>query len=101
MRLCNELKMPVWPFSAGRNTGYGGSAPRVPGSLGIDLGKHMNRVLEVNVEGAYALLEPGVTFAGMYEHLVKTGLNEKLWLDVGSRFCLPAAQEALADPLCN
>ncbi len=63
MRLCNAHKMPVWPFSAGRNTGYGGTAPRVRGSLGIDLGKHMNRVLEVNVEGAYALVEPGVTYS--------------------------------------
>src|SRR5690554_3550639 len=48
MRLCNAHKMPVWPFSAGRNTGYGGTAPRVRGSLGIDLGKHMNKVLEVS-----------------------------------------------------
>ncbi|KAK1727992.1 vanillyl-alcohol oxidase [Colletotrichum acutatum] len=82
MRLCNQLQMPVWPFSIGRNTGYGGAAPRVPGSLGIELGKHLNKVLEVNVDGAYALVEPGVTFAGLYEHLVKTGLSEHLWLDV-------------------
>ncbi|KAG7070985.1 vanillyl-alcohol oxidase [Colletotrichum scovillei] len=82
MRLCNQLQMPVWPFSIGRNTGYGGAAPRVPGSLGIELGKHLNKVLEVNVDGAYALVEPGVTFAGLYEHLVKTGLSKHLWLDV-------------------
>ncbi|KXH69065.1 vanillyl-alcohol oxidase [Colletotrichum salicis] len=82
MRLCNNLQMPVWPFSIGRNTGYGGAAPRVPGSLGIELGKHLKKVLEVNVDGAYALVEPGVTFAGLYEHLVKTGLSEQLWLDV-------------------
>ncbi|KAJ0309092.1 hypothetical protein COL516b_002990 [Colletotrichum fioriniae] len=82
MRLCNQLQMPVWPFSIGRNTGYGGAAPRVPGSLGIELGRHLNKVLEVNVDGAYALVEPGVTFAGLYEHLVKTGLSEHLWLDV-------------------
>ena len=84
MCLCNELKMPVWPYSAGRNTGYGGTAPRVPGSLGVNLGEHMNRVLEVNVEGAYALLEPGVTYAGLYEHLVATGLDKELWLDVSA-----------------
>ncbi|KAI3529091.1 vanillyl-alcohol oxidase [Colletotrichum filicis] len=81
MRLCNQLQMPVWPFSIGRNTGYGGAAPRVPGSLGIELGKHLNKVLEVKVDGAYALVEPGVTFAGLYEYLVKTGLSEHLWLD--------------------
>lgn len=31
MRLCNEFEIPVWPFSVGRNTGYGGTGPRVPG----------------------------------------------------------------------
>lgn len=86
MRLCNELKVPVWPFSIGRNTGYGGTAPRVPGSLGIELGKHMNRILEVDVEGAYALVEPGVTFAGLYQHLVDTGLIKQLWIDVSARY---------------
>ena len=23
MRLCNEMECPVWPYSIGRNTGYG------------------------------------------------------------------------------
>lgn len=53
----------------------------------MNLGKHMNHVLEVNVEGAYALLERGVTFAGLYRHLVKTGLDKHLRVDVGIRFC--------------
>lgn len=62
MRLCNEFLIPVWPFSAGRNVGYGGAGPRVRGSIGMDLGRHMNKVIDVNVDGAYAILEPGVTF---------------------------------------
>lgn len=33
MKLCNEYGIPVWPFSVGRNVGYGGAAPRVPGSM--------------------------------------------------------------------
>ncbi|KKY19054.1 putative aryl-alcohol oxidase [Diplodia seriata] len=33
VRLCNEFAIPVWPFSVGRNVGYGGAAPRVPGSM--------------------------------------------------------------------
>ncbi|EEY19387.1 vanillyl-alcohol oxidase [Verticillium alfalfae VaMs.102] len=82
MRLCNKMQMPVWPYSVGRNTGYGGAAPRVPGTLGMELGRHMNRIHEVNVDGAYALVEPGVTFFSLYDHLVKTGLDEQLWLDV-------------------
>ena len=82
MRLCNELDIPVWPISIGRNTGYGGTAPRVPGSICLDLGKHMNRVLEVNVEGAFALVEPGVTFFDLHEYLEKNNLREHLWIDV-------------------
>jgi hypothetical protein len=46
------------------------------------MGKYMNRVLEVNVEGAYAVVEPGVTFKGLYDFLVEKGLSEKLWIDV-------------------
>ena len=62
MRLCNEFEIPVWPFSIGRNVGYGGAAPRVPGSLGIDMGRNMRKIIDVNVDGAYAIVEPGVTF---------------------------------------
>jgi FAD/FMN-containing dehydrogenase len=81
------MKIPVWPYSIGRNVGYGGTAPRVPGSIGINLGKHLNKVLEVNVEGAYALLEPGVTYQGLYDHLVATGLDKELWIDVSKSVC--------------
>ena len=62
MRLCNEFEIPVWPFSIGRNVGYGGAAPRVPGSIGLDMGRKMRKILDVNVDGAYAIVEPGVTF---------------------------------------
>ncbi|KAK3359629.1 vanillyl-alcohol oxidase [Lasiosphaeria hispida] len=84
VRLANELVVPIWPFSAGRNTGYGGTAPRVPGSVAIDLGVHMNKILEVNVEGAFALVEPGVTYMSLYEHLEKTGLTKELWIDISN-----------------
>lgn len=82
MKLCNEFQIPVWPFSIGRNVGYGGAAPRVPGSIGLDLGKHMNKVIDVNVDGAFALVEPGVTFLDLHEYLVENNLRDKLWIDV-------------------
>lgn len=82
MRLSNEFKVPVWPFSIGRNIGYGGAAPRVPGSVGLDMGRHMDKVLEVNEKDAYCLVQPGVTFQSLYDHLVKEGLDDKLWIDV-------------------
>ncbi|KAL3469498.1 hypothetical protein BJX99DRAFT_268147 [Aspergillus californicus] len=82
VRLANEYQIPLWPTSIGRNSGYGGAAPRLRGSIVIDMGKYMNRVLEVNVEGAYAVVEPGVTFAGLYQYLADNGLGDKLWIDV-------------------
>lgn len=82
MRLCNDFEIPVWPYSIGSNTGYGGAAPRVPGSICLDLGHHMNKILEVNVEDAFALVEPGVTFFDLHNHLEKHDLRKHVWLDV-------------------
>ena len=82
MKLCNEFKIPVWPFSIGRNVGYGGAAPRVPGSIGLDMGRNMNKVLNVDVEGAFALIEPGVTYFDLHDYLVKNNLRDRVWIDV-------------------
>ncbi|KAE9979429.1 hypothetical protein EG327_007034 [Venturia inaequalis] len=82
VRLANEFCMPIWPYSAGRNTGYGGSAPRVSGSIALDLGTHMNKVLDVNIDGAFALVEPGVTFMQLHDYLEENNLRDHLWLDV-------------------
>lgn len=81
VRLCNEFEIPLWTFSIGRNLGYGGAAPRVAGSVGLDMGRHLNKVIEVNEEGAYALVEPGVTFFDLYQYLVDNKLDDKLWID--------------------
>jgi FAD/FMN-containing dehydrogenase len=42
----------------------------------------MNKILEVNVEGAFALVEPGVTFFDLHDYLVKNNLRDQLWVDV-------------------
>lgn len=60
---------------------YGGPAPRVNGSVALDLHR-MNRIIEVNAEYAYAVVEPGVTFTELYEHCVAHGL--KVWPSVPS-----------------
>lgn len=82
VRLANEFCVPIWPYSAGRNTGYGGSAPRVSGSIALDLGTQMNKVLDVNIDGAFALVEPGVTFMQLHDYLEENNLRDHLWLDV-------------------
>lgn len=82
VQLCNDFEIPLWPFSVGRNVGYGGAAPRVPGSVGLDMGRHMNRILKVDTDGAYALVEPGVTFSDLHNYLVENNLRDKVWVDV-------------------
>ncbi|CAN9271590.1 unnamed protein product [Alternaria alternata] len=82
VKAANEYHVPLWPISIGRNSGYGGAAPRVSGSIVVNMGKNMNKILEVNVEGAYALVEPGVTFHDLHTYLVENNLRDKLWLDV-------------------
>ncbi|CZR63014.1 related to 4-cresol dehydrogenase flavoprotein subunit [Phialocephala subalpina] len=67
LRVANEYKIPVWTFSRGKNLGYGGPAPRLNGSLALDLHR-MNKIIEVNQEFSYAVVEPGVTFTDLYDY---------------------------------
>ncbi len=68
VRLANEHRIPLWPVSRGKNLGYGTAAPRLPGSVVLDLGR-MKRILEVNPDLGYCVIEPGVGFFDLYEHL--------------------------------
>ena len=79
VRIANQYKIPIYPVSTGKNLGYGGAAPVFSGSVVLDL-KRMNRILEVNEESAYALVEPGVSYFDLYRYIQEKGL--KLWVDV-------------------
>jgi 4-cresol dehydrogenase (hydroxylating) len=79
VRIANERRVPLWTFSQGRNNAYGGPAPRVGGSVLVNL-RRMNRVLEVNDELAYAVVEPGVSFFDLHDHLRAGGHH--LWLSI-------------------
>jgi 4-cresol dehydrogenase (hydroxylating) len=79
VRLANEYKTPLWPTSRGKNLGYGANAPRMPGSVVLDLGR-MNRILDLDVSLGYCVLEPGVGFFDLYEHLQRE--KAPLWMSV-------------------
>ena len=79
VRIANELKTPLWPVSTGRNLAYGGAAPRTNDCVVLDL-KRMNRVLEVNDELAYAVVEPGVSFFDLHRYLKDNG--HRMWISV-------------------
>lgn len=78
VRAANQYRIPLYAISTGRNLAYGGSAPVYSGSVVLDL-KRLNRVLEVNERNAYALVEPGVSYFDLYEHITQAGLD--VWID--------------------
>jgi 4-cresol dehydrogenase (hydroxylating) len=78
VRAANRHRIPLYPIATGKNFGYGGPAPSMRGSVVVDL-KRMNRVLEVNAERNFALVEPGVSYFDLYRHIQERNL--KLWID--------------------
>jgi 4-cresol dehydrogenase (hydroxylating) len=79
VRLANEHKTPLWPVSRGKNLGYGTAAPRMPGSIVLDLSRMMKiHTLDTNL--AYCVIEPGVSFFDLYEHIQRE--KAPLWMSV-------------------
>lgn len=72
VRIANEFRVPLWTFGQGRNNTYGGSAPRVRGSIIVSLRK-MNRILEIDASLAYAVVEPGVRWQELHDALEADG----------------------------
>jgi 4-cresol dehydrogenase (hydroxylating) flavoprotein subunit len=70
LKVANQFRIPLWPISRGKNFGYGGASPRMPGTVMLDLGR-MNRIIEVNEAQGYCIVEPGVGFFDMWDHLQK------------------------------
>ncbi|PRY01015.1 FAD-binding oxidoreductase [Allonocardiopsis opalescens] len=79
LAVANDTGVPLSPVSIGKNLGYGGPAPRLPGAVVVDL-KRMNRILEVNEKFGYALVEPGVSFMELDNYLRERGID--FWVDV-------------------
>ena len=78
VRTANQYSIPLYTISTGRNLAYGGSAPVYSGSVVLDL-KRMNRILDLNEEQAYALVEPGVSYFDLYRRIRDRKM--KLWID--------------------
>ncbi|KAJ5986626.1 D-lactate dehydrogenase [Penicillium sp. IBT 35674x] len=81
LKIANKYVIPLWTFSRGKNLGYGGPAPRLSGSVAVDLHR-MNRIIEVNDKYSYAVVEPGVTFTDLYNYCVENKLS--VWPSVPS-----------------
>jgi glycolate oxidase len=66
LAVAREHKRPVVPVMA--NSNLGGLAIPVRGGIVVSL-KRMNRILEVNAEDHFALIEPGVTWQDVSDYL--------------------------------
>lgn len=67
VKFCNYNLIPIVPFITGNNVG-GLTIPEQGGII-VDFGKKMNKILHINENMMYALLEPGVTFGQLKKHL--------------------------------
>jgi len=74
VRIAAEHRVPLWTHSTGRNNGYGGAGPLLGGSVVVSL-RQMNRVLELDGELGYALVEPGVRWFDLHEAIEQAGLD--------------------------
>lgn len=70
LRFAYERGIPV--TSRGGGTSLGGQA--VGRSIQVDFSRHMNRILEVDVEGRWARIQPGVVLDELNAHLKPLGL---------------------------
>lgn len=82
VRAANRHRVPLYPVSTGHNIGLGSRSAVRPGQVIVDLGRNMNRILDVDERLMFAVVEPGVSYQAMYDELVRRG--DKLMLDVTS-----------------
>src|SRR3954465_2050948 len=65
MEIARDFKVPILPRGAGTSL----AGQTVADAVVIDMSKHLNRVLEVNTEEQWAIVEPGVVQEHLNIHL--------------------------------
>jgi 4-cresol dehydrogenase (hydroxylating) flavoprotein subunit len=82
VRAAVRHRIALYPNSTGANIGLGSRSANHAGQVVLDMGRRMNRILEVNERLGYAVVEPGVTYQMLYDELVRLG--DRLMMDVTS-----------------
>ncbi len=78
VRVASQFNVPLYPISRGKNWGYGDAC--APGDgYAIIVFNRMNRIIELNRELAYVVIEPGVSQGQLYEYLRAHAPD--LWMD--------------------
>ena len=78
VRIAARHRIPLWPSSTGRNWGYATTLAIDDGAIVMVL-ERMNRIVEVNEDLAYTVIEPGVTYTQFNAYLRDKGY--RLWID--------------------
>lgn len=78
VHVARRFEVPIWPVSTGKNFGYGEKSAVYDGGITMVL-ERMNRIIYVDEELAYAVIEPGVTYRQLNDHLKQT--RSRLWAD--------------------
>jgi 4-cresol dehydrogenase (hydroxylating) len=77
VRTANRVRVPLYPYSTGKNWGYGSRTPVHDGVL-LDLAR-LDRIVAFDEDLAYVTLEPGVTQRQLLQFLQQRG--SRLWMD--------------------
>ena len=78
LRVAAQYDVPLWPISRGKNLGYGGAAPRVCGTIMLDLSRL--RRIGFDPPSGTVIVEPGVSFYDLHDYLQTNALP--YWLSV-------------------
>ena len=73
VKAANAHKIPLYPISTGNNMGLGSRAAPSAGMAVVDLGRRMNRIIEIDETMGYAAVEPGVSFQMLADELKRRG----------------------------
>ena len=73
VRLANLHKVALFPTSTGNNMGLGTRSAPAEGMAVLDLGRRMNRILEIDEKMGFAAVEPGVSFQMLADELKRRG----------------------------
>ena len=72
LNYCNEKRIVIVPRGAG--SGFTGGALPVNGGIVLAFEKHMNKILEIDLENMLAIVQPGVINKDLQRHVEELGL---------------------------
>ncbi|MDE2399386.1 MAG: FAD-binding oxidoreductase, partial [Burkholderiales bacterium] len=78
VRAAARADVPLWPVSTGKNFGYGEKTAVYEAGITVVL-ERMTRIWHVDEQLGYAVVEPGVSYKQLNDHLKQT--KSRLWAD--------------------